>query len=434
MVIDLYSISLPRMSDVTSTQTTSSSRTLWIVVLFIMLFLLGSCGAGVAGLFYWLQSDRQATQPPIVQRVNVPIAVRSTPYPQIIVATPEAGIDYETATLMNIYAQVNPSVVNISIFEKASSFHPDSASNLNPNDLFEVASGSGFVWDEVGHIVTNKHVVEGAEEVHVKFSDGTASIAEVIGVDADSDLAVIQIDPSGYDLRPVKRGDIDKVRVGMRVAAIGNAFGFEGSLTSGIVSAVGRSIPSLSSYSIPDSIQTDAPINPGNSGGPLINEQGEVIGVNAQIRSETQANSGVGFAIPIVIVERVVPSLIADGAYKYSYIGVSGNTFNPICADELGLDVHMRGALVVQVLSRTPASRAGLRAGSAQDTHYPGVCPSTKGGDLITAVNDYPITSFDDVLVYLTRYTSPGDTIQLSILRNGAEKKIDVTLAERPQK
>ncbi|MFN8444344.1 MAG: trypsin-like peptidase domain-containing protein [Caldilineaceae bacterium] len=416
----------------TSSQSNSSSRTLWIVVLFIMLFLLGSCGVGVAGLFYWLQRGSEPSKPTVVRRVSAPVALQ-TPLPQVIVATPESGIDYETATLMNIYAQVNPSVVNVSIFQKNSSLHEGSFSDFNPDDLLEVGGGSGFVWDDAGHIVTNQHVVDSAEELHVKFSDGTASIAEVIGVDVDSDLAVIQIDPAGYRLHPVKRGNIDQVRVGMRVAAIGNPFGFEGTLTSGIVSAVGRTIPSRSTYSIPDSIQTDAPINPGNSGGPLINEKGEVIGVNAQIRSEERANSGVGFAIPIAIVERVVPALIADGVYKHSYIGVSGDTFSPICADELGLDPNLRGALVVQVLSRTPAARAGLRDGDAYNSHYPGLCPATKGGDLITAIDSHPVASFDDVLIYLTRFTSPGDTIELSILRDGKEQKVDVTLTERPQ-
>ena len=416
----------------TSSQSNSSSRTLWIIVLFTMLLLLGSCGAGVAGLFYWLQRGSEPSKPTVVRRVNAPIAFQ-TPLPQVIVATPEAGIDYETATLMNIYAQVNPSVVNVSIFQKNSSLHEESLSDFNPDDLLEVGGGSGFVWDEAGHIVTNHHVVEGAEELHVKFSDGTVSIAEVIGVDVDSDLAVIQIDPTGYRLHPVKRGNIDQVRVGMRVAAIGNPFGFEGTLTSGIVSAVGRTIPSRSSYSIPDSIQTDAPINPGNSGGPLINEKGEVIGVNAQIRSEERANSGVGFAIPIAIVERVVPALISDGAYKYSYIGISGDTFSPICAEELGLDPNLRGALVIEVQPFTPASRARLQGGEAYDTHYPYLCPVTKGGDLITAIDEHSITSFDDVLIYLTRFTSPGDTIQLTILREGKERKVGVTLTERPQ-
>ena len=414
------------------TQTSSSSRTFWFAILFVAIFLLGSCAAGVAGLVYWARGNQSTANASSPQRVALPAAL-STPLPQIIVATPESGIDYETAVLMNIYAQVNPSVVNVQIFQENSSLHNGGLSNLDQDDLLEVGGGSGFVWDASGHIVTNQHVVEGADEVHVKFSDGTTSIAKVVGVDIDSDLAVIQIDPAGYNLQAVKRGDIDQVRVGMRVAAIGNPFGFEGTLTSGIVSAIGRTIPSRSRYSIPDSIQTDAPINPGNSGGPLINEKGEVIGVNAQIRSEDRANSGVGFAIPIAIVERVVPALIEEGRYNYSYIGISGDTFSPLCSEELGIDPKLRGALVVDVMPRTPAAKAGLQAGKAYDSHYPGVCPSSKGSDLITAINGQPVASFDDVLIYLTRFTSPNDTVKLSVLRDGEMLDVDVKLSARPE-
>ena len=181
--------------------------------------------------------------------------------------------------------------------------------------LLEVSSGSGFVWDSLGHVVTNNHVVEDAEQLQVTFSDGTVAVADLVGTDADSDLAVLRIEPDGYILVPVAVGNMDDVQVGMRVAAIGNPFGLEGTLTSGIVSAIGRSIPARGGFSIPDSIQTDAAINPGNSGGPLLNEQGELIGVNAQIRSDVRANSGVGFAIPVSIVERVVPSIIENGRY-----------------------------------------------------------------------------------------------------------------------
>ena len=218
------------------TQTSSSSRTFWFAILFVAIFLLGSCAAGVVGLVYWARGNQSTANASSSQSVALP-AVPPTPLPQIIVATPESGIDYETAVLMNIYAQVNPSVVNVQIFQENSSLHNGGLSNLDQDDLLEVGGGSGFVWDASGHIVTNQHVVEGADEVHVKFSDGTTSIAKVVGVDIDSDLAVIQIDPAGYNLQAVKRGDIDQVRVGMRVAAIGNPFGFEGTLTSGIVSA-----------------------------------------------------------------------------------------------------------------------------------------------------------------------------------------------------
>jgi 2-alkenal reductase len=324
-------------------------------------------------------------------------------------------------------------VVNVTVLSSSRLLLPEGNYELDPDGLLPFSSGSGFVWDPEGHIVTNNHVVEGAEEVQITFSDGTVAVAEVVGVDPDSDLAVLRIDPLGYDLVPVRRGQMEDVAVGMRVAAIGNPFRLEGTLTSGIVSAIGRSIPARDNFSIPDSIQTDAAINPGNSGGPLLNEQGEVIGVNAQIRSEGGSNSGVGFAIPINIVERVVPALITDGEYQHSYMGVSGGTLSPICAEELGVPHELRGAIVGQVLPDSPAERAGLRAGEEPtETHYPSICPLQRGGDIILAINDQPVTKFDDVLAYLQRTTSPGDTVTLTIWRNGETVQLDLTLAARP--
>ena len=258
----------------------------------------------------------------------------------------------------------------------------------------------------------------------------------MIGRDEDSDLAVIKIDPEGYELTPVKPGNMDDVYVGMRVAAIGNPFGLQGTLTSGIISALGRAIPSpgRGNYSIPDSIQTDAAINPGNSGGPLFNERGEVIGVNAQIRSEVRANSGVGFAIPIAIVERVVPVLIADGRYQHSYMGISGVTFSPICSDEQGIDKDKRGFIVASVLQNTPAERAGLRGASRRiQTAYAGVCPGATGGDFVVAVDGRPLSNFDELLTYLARYTSPGDTITLTVERGSDLLDVALSLAPRPR-
>jgi 2-alkenal reductase len=334
---------------------------------------------------------------------------------------------------MNIYEQVNASVVNVTNFTLGGSLR-NLPGELRDEDLLPLGSGSGFVWDDSGHIVTNYHVVESADQLQITFNDGTVAVADIRGVDPSSDLAVLRVDPAGYNLRPVRLGKLEDVRVGMRVAAIGNPFGLEGTLTSGIVSAMGRSIPAIAQFSIPNSIQTDAPINPGNSGGPLLNEQGEVIGVNAQIRSETGVNSGVGFAIPISIVQRVVPGLIADGVYEHSYLGVSGTTLSPLCADDLGLPRELRGAYLRLVMPGTPAARAGLRAGEeASNTNYFQICPAERGGDVITAINDQPVTSFDDVLIYLESNTSPGDTVTLRILRDDEEFLIDVTLAPRPE-
>ncbi len=360
-------------------------------------------------------------------------AVQPTARPQVVVQPPPDGIDYESAVLRNIYEQVNPSVVNITVNMQ----HPaltDSQKTL-PSDMEITSSGSGFVWDTDGHIVTNFHVVENASQVQVTFNDGTMSLAEVVGEDQDSDLAVIKIDPTGYELTPVRLGSMDDIYVGMRVAAIGNPFGLRGTLTSGIVSAIGRSIPAptTANYTIPDSIQTDAAINPGNSGGPLLNDQGEVIGVNAQIRSEVRSNSGVGFAVPVSILSRVVPSLIEQGSYSHSYLGVSGITFSPLCGPDLGVEPALRGAIVEKVLDGGPADRAGLRGASRRiSTQFPTICPNVSGGDLVTAIDGQPISSFDDMLTYMARYTSPGDTVQLTVLRDGAEQQIDLTLGTRP--
>ncbi len=426
-----------------------SNRTLWIGLGAIGLFAaLGLCMALlVVGLFLAGGQDETPTSPAAVPATRVPV---STPAPAAAppVALPAQGTDYETAVLMNIYEQVNPSVVNVTVLSLGSNLElpfpvpevtpesPDAPSpfELDPEDLIPQSQGSGFVWDREGHIVTNAHVVRDADQVQVSFFDGTATVAEVVGIDLDSDLAVLKVDPEGYNLTPVKLGNMDEVRVGARVAAIGNPFGYQGTLTSGIVSALGRSISSLRSpFNIPDAIQTDAAINPGNSGGPLLNERGEVIGVNAQISSDRRANSGVGFAIPVSMVKRVIPALIAEGRYEHSYIGIRGMTYNPICGDDLDLPKTVRGAYVIEVLEDTPAARAGLRGGFQEsNTHLLELCPEVKGGDLITGFDDLPVTRFDDLLIYLARYTSPGDKVTLTVLRDGKEIQVELTLAARP--
>jgi 2-alkenal reductase len=414
------------------------SNAIWWILGGVLLLLLFSCALATAGAGAWLMarpSERTASTPRPVQVVEARTAIESQPTPITIIATPEGGVDYETAVLSNIYNLVNPSVVNVTVLSTSRNALPEQAlpPNIDPDGLLPFSSGSGFVWDLDGHIVTNNHVVEGADEVQVTFSDGTVAVAEVVGADLDSDLAVLRIDPLGYNLVPVRPGRLEDVVVGMRVAAIGNPFRLEGTLTSGIVSAIGRSIPARDNFSIPDSIQTDAAINPGNSGGPLLNEKGEVIGVNAQIRSEGGSNSGVGFAIPINIVERVVPALISDGEYQHSYMGVQGGTLSPVCAEELGVPHELRGAIVNQVLPNSPAEDAGLHAGDEPSgTHYPSICPETKGGDIILAINDQPVTKFDDVLGYLQRTTSPGDTVTLTIWRAGETLQLDLTLGARP--
>jgi 2-alkenal reductase len=414
------------------------SLTIWWIAGAVVLLLFFGCLL-VAGAGAWLMArptSRVASNPRPVDVVQSRAVVNEQPTPITIIATPEGGVDYETAVLTNIYNQVNPSVVNVTVLSFSRNAIPDDVRppTLDPDGLLPFSSGSGFVWDIDGHIVTNNHVVQDADEVQVTFSDGTVAVAEVVGSDLDSDLAVLRIDPLGYNLVPVRTGRLEDVWVGMRVAAIGNPFRLEGTLTSGIVSAIGRSIPARANFSIPDSIQTDAAINPGNSGGPLLNEEGEVIGVNAQIRSEAGTNSGVGFAIPINIVERVVPAIIANGVYQHSYMGVSGGTLSPVCAEDLGVPHELRGAIVNQVLPNSPAEDAGLRAGDRpSETHYPSICPEQAGGDIILAINDQPVTKFDDVLSYLQRTTSPGDVVTLTIWRESETLQLDLTLVVRPE-
>jgi 2-alkenal reductase len=243
---------------------------------------------------------------------------------------------------------------------------------------------------------------------------------------------------------PVEQGDIKEVQVGQRAIAIGNPFGLVGTMTSGIVSAIGRSIPSdpssRLSFNIPEVIQTDAAINPGNSGGPLLNDRGQVIGVNAQIRSQAGSNSGVGFAIPINIVQRVVPALITDGRYRHAYLGISGRTYSPAWADALGFPQDARGAYVMTVTSDGPAEQAGVRPASQDTDVLLGVDTSgpvylQSGGDLIVAIDNQPVISFDDLLVYLESYKSPGDQVKLIVLRAGGEQVVlTVKLSERPSR
>ena len=421
----------------------SNKILLWVAAGVLGLFMFSVMAVLIVSVIAFSITGRSAAKAApstaSISTAQIPVRRPQTvvqPTPRVIIATPEAGMDYENAALAEVYRQVNPAVVNISVLGDPHALLQDGEETppgVDENDLFVISGGSGFVWDTEGHIVTNNHVVEGADQLHVTFSDGATAIATVVGTDEDSDLAVIKIDPEGYNLVPVTRGQIEDVYVGMRVIAIGNPFGLEGTMTSGIVSALGRSIPARSMYSIPGTIQTDAAINPGNSGGPLLNEQGELIGVNAQIRSEVRANSGVGFAIPVSIVERVVPALIADGEYQHAYIGVSGRTFSPLCAEELGLPKDVRGALIIEVLRRTPAAKAGLQGATRRiDTQFPQLCPEGTGGDLVTAIDGQPVTKFDDVLTYLENFTQPGDEITLTVLRDGEMKQIELTLAPRP--
>jgi len=339
-------------------------------------------------------------------------------------------------TLEQIYQQVNPSVVAIQVVEQAAGIAVNPFFN-NPGQETPQAQalGSGFVWDKAGHIVTNNHVVSGAQKVTVTFADGTIVPATVVGADPDSDLAVIKVDVPADQLQPVTVADSDQVKVGQLAVAIGNPFGHENTMTVGFVSAIGRSIPadggtSSVSYTIPDVIQTDAPINPGNSGGVLLDVQGQVMGVTAQIDSPVRASVGIGFVIPSNIVAKVVPELIKSGKYEHTWLGISGGSLIPDLATAMNLKSDQRGALVNQVTAGSPAEKASLRASSKQAT----INGSTVnvGGDVITAIDKQPVKTFDDLVDYLTSSTSVGQTVTLTILRDGQQQDVKVTLAARP--
>jgi 2-alkenal reductase len=357
--------------------------------------------------------------------------IPETPDPVVIVATPtslpeevvmEAGATDDL--LVNLYQRVNPAVVNIEVLV------------TQEEVLAELGSGSGFVIDTAGHIVTNNHVVEQADIVLVTFSDGIVAEAQIIGLDPYSDLAVIKVDVAPGRLVPLELGDSSLLQVGQQVVAIGNPFGLAGTMTTGIVSALGRSLPSEileggGRFSNPEIIQTDAAINPGNSGGPLLNTHGQVVGVNTAIRSDTGVSSGIGFAVPIDTAKHIIPSLIESGSYAYPYLGISSDTRFTLVelAEPLALPV-VYGVLVSDVTPGTAADRAGLQGGDHlvdfRETQV------NAGGDVIIAIDGYELRDFNDLIAYLVRETEVGQEVVLTVIRDGENLQIPVTLGERP--
>ena len=289
--------------------------------------------------------------------------------------------------------------------------------------------GSGFVFDKKGHIITNAHVVNDATKVVVTFLDGRSYNAEIIGADEYTDIAVIKVNTDFSLLQPVSLGDSSTLKVGEEITAIGNPFGLSGSMTSGIISQVGRLLPTENQYSIPDVIQTDAAINPGNSGGPLLNMMGGVVGINTAIQSNTGSNTGVGFAIPSQTVAKIVPTLIEKGEYKHPWIGISGRDIDPDLAKVLKVTDAI-GFLIVTVVKDSPASKAGL-IGSEKTIEVDGVNYPI-GGDIIVAVDGIEVRQIDDILIHLQRAKSIGDEMVLEVLRDNRTTNITIILQERP--
>lgn len=408
----------------------------------IVLLVLAACsplpGTG-------LQQPIGPSQPVVI--VQAQTVETATPIPTVVVA-PGLELLPEERIYADIYRHVNPSVVNIRVTKKADALEQNFQMMPNgpnipgmppgvpgmPNPYGgqqQQGEGSGFVWDDQGHIVSNNHVLDNAELIEVTFFDDTTLEGTLVGQDPHSDLAVIKVDATAVRLYPVAVGDSDTLTVGQLAIAIGNPFGQVGTMTSGIVSALGRSFKaSTSQFSITRMIQTDASINPGNSGGPLMNAKGEVIGINTLILSQSGTSSGVGFAIPINMARRVVPALITAGRYEYAWLGITGGDLNLTTVKAMNLPVGTRGALLTEVNPDGPAAKAGLQGGT-QQTEVGGM-PASLGGDIVVSVDDQPVNKIADLLGYLTETARPGQAIRLGYLREGQHNEIAVTLGTRP--
>lgn len=386
--------------------------TITVPLVLLLALVLGGCGQAATAVL-------PASQPAVLTQseTSQPAAVAQTaPTDSVAQASDSAGSSAASAdgilaedTLINLYERVNPGVVNI---------------------VINSGQGSGFVYDTEGHIVTNNHVIAGAARITVNFADGTEAPATLVGTDPDSDLAVIKVDLPASKLTPIPVGTSDDLRVGQFVVAIGNPFGLQGSMTIGIVSGLGRLLNEGQGFSISDIIQTDAAINPGNSGGPLLNLDGEVIGINTAIESPVRASSGIGYAVPADTVVSTVAQLLDNGEVRHPWLGISGVELNATLAQAMNLSEDQRGILVDQVIAGGPSAGAGLR-GSNRQTSIGGQVVRV-GGDVITGIDDEVVQDFDDLLTYVVQETEVGQTVTLHILRDGQPTSVEVVLEARP--
>jgi len=411
-----------------------------LVVAGVLALALSGCGSlnvrlPVAGGAATQQATAAASNSRSGELVNV---AQAAPTPTALPEADLAEFDAEERVLINLYERVNPAVVYILISQET---------RTSRGTVEQPAgSGSGFVIDREGHIVTNNHVVADAGKIRVTFADGSTAPARLIGADAYSDLAVIKVDVPAEQLVVAELGDSSKLRPGQRVIAIGNPFGLQGTMTLGIISALGRTLPESGgegaggTFINPDVIQTDAAINPGNSGGPLLDSRGRVIGVNTAIRTTNQtllgqpANSGIGFAVPVNTVKRVAPELIERGSVRYPYLGITSRESFSLAglADRLGVEVK-QGVLVFSVARGGPAERAGLRGGDENNTVVIDGVPVPLGGDIITAIDGAPVKDFSDLISKLTANYRVGDRVTLTIIRDGRTQQVEVELGERPR-
>jgi S1-C subfamily serine protease len=344
------------------------------------------------------------------------------------VAEPPEALLLLQEKIIQVYEDIGQGVVNIT----SRSYAYDFFFRTVPQE----GTGSGIVYDKEGHVITNYHVIEGADELYVTLPDGTNVMAEVVGTDASNDLAVLKADAAPALLRPIPLGESDDLRVGQFVVAIGNPFGYERTLTVGVVSALGRVIESPDQRFIGEIIQTDAAINPGNSGGPLLDLSGKIVGVNTAIFSPSQASAGIGFAVPVDTVRVVVPQLIERGYYPHPYLGVdyvwSITPERARVLEEAGMTMTVdEGLLIVETSPGSPADRAGLRGGQQQVRIGRFLLPI--GGDILTAIDGVPIASDRDLIRFLDTETEVGQAVVVTILRDGQELNVPVTLGERPR-
>jgi S1-C subfamily serine protease len=382
--------------------------------------LAGGLIVGLLGLLAiaagWVKSDNDSS----------PTTTAFAPPPAQTVSDSNGGAE----SINQIYRQDAPGVVYIQSTQKQPQ-SPVLSPFGSPGGGRSVATGSGFVIDDSGRIITNAHVVDGSSDIQVKFGDSSQSYdAKVIGEDQSTDVAVIQVDAPADMLHPLQLGDSSSVQVGDQVVAIGNPFGLDRTATAGIISAVQREISSPNGFTIENAIQTDAPINPGNSGGPLLDAAGQVIGINSQIESggSGQGNVGIGFAVPINTAKQISQQLISNGEVKHAFLGISGADLTSDVANVLNLNVDS-GAIVESVVPNSPADKAGIQAGDATMTVDGQRIKA--GGDVIVAADGQPVHSMSDVIAAVDS-KQPGDDLQLTLNRDGQQRDVTVQLAERP--
>ncbi|HEY7078554.1 MAG TPA: trypsin-like peptidase domain-containing protein [Nitrososphaeraceae archaeon] len=393
-----------------------------VLLVIILVFAAASFLYGYNYVFHFISNSYLGNLKPSPAENRIGISEAPLDKNSRIIGSLGLSRNTSNLDLPGLFKQSQDSVVQITSIRGTES--SDSSNRL----------GSGFVYDTNRHIVTNQHVVSGNNLLDITFSDGTIYRARLIGSDPFTDIAVLYVPKvPTKKLMPLPLGNSTSIRVGEQVAAIGNPFGLSGSLTEGVISGLGRLLPSKanssSHYSIPDVIQTDAPINPGNSGGPLLNMDGEVIGMTSAIFSNTGEFSGVGLAISSDTMKKVIPLLIVNGTYAHPWLGISGANMTPELATALGLK-DPRGFLVIDVIPGSPAANAGIRGGDQIVSINGQQIPL--GGDVILRIGDTPVRKIDDVLAYLERYKTIGETTNLVVLRGGQETNVIVKLTARP--